>query len=324
MKAENISLRDEYVTRMVAEASAKNRRIVYMDESYVHKNYCRHDDSLYDPNDEQDLQTVAIHKGRRYCFIAAIIDADPSVAAEHRTPNDRAHLLTETLDIFEGESTTKNPKATKDYHGMFNFSYFKLWVEKLLDALERRGVKNAIIVMDSDKFHNNKPAETPRSSSKKAVMQEACTRYGLPFKPDIDTKSMLWSKLKHYIHREVKPVVVEMAAHKGHEVLFAPPHYSDLQPIERLWAIVEGDVGRQDILSTTFVQGRQCLVRAFEKLQSTSVQGCIDAANGHLKALHAHIRKVESNEDSDSENDDSGASSSQEEEDDEEEHSDEE
>ena len=103
MKAENISLRDEYVTRMVAEASAKNRRIVYMDESYVHKNYCRHDDSLYDPNDEQDLQTVAIHKGRRYCFIAAIIDADPSVAAEHRTPNDRAHLLTETLDIFEGE-----------------------------------------------------------------------------------------------------------------------------------------------------------------------------------------------------------------------------
>ena len=53
-----------------------------MDESYIHKNYCKHKDSLYNPNDEQDLTTVAHHKGQSYCFIAAIIDADNSVPEE--------------------------------------------------------------------------------------------------------------------------------------------------------------------------------------------------------------------------------------------------
>ena len=62
------------------------RRIVYMDESYIHKNYCRDDDSLYDPNDEQDLETKAMHKGSRYSFIAAIIDEDKQVPNNSRTP----------------------------------------------------------------------------------------------------------------------------------------------------------------------------------------------------------------------------------------------
>ena len=53
-------------------------RNVYMDESYIHKNYHKYDDSLFDPNDEQDLERIAQHKGKHYCFIAAIIDDDKS------------------------------------------------------------------------------------------------------------------------------------------------------------------------------------------------------------------------------------------------------
>lgn len=76
LKEENIRKRDAYVSLMTRLNDDGKRRIVYMDESYIHKNYCRHDDSLYDPNDEQDLETKAMHKGSRYCFIAAIIDED--------------------------------------------------------------------------------------------------------------------------------------------------------------------------------------------------------------------------------------------------------
>ena len=57
---------------MMEENEKKTRRIIYMDESYIHKNYCRHEDSLYDPNDEQDLTTVTHQKGQRYCFIGEL------------------------------------------------------------------------------------------------------------------------------------------------------------------------------------------------------------------------------------------------------------
>ena len=72
-------MRDKYFKLMMEEERRKTRRIFYMDESYIHKNYCRHEDSLYDPNDEQDFKTVATHKGQRYCFIAAIVDADHTI-----------------------------------------------------------------------------------------------------------------------------------------------------------------------------------------------------------------------------------------------------
>ena len=63
----------------------RGRRILYMDESYINKNYCRHEDSMYDRNDEQDLTTIVHHKGQCYCFIAAIVDADHSVPEFERT-----------------------------------------------------------------------------------------------------------------------------------------------------------------------------------------------------------------------------------------------
>ena len=57
LKVENIRKRDAYVQRMTETNNDVSRRIVYMDESYIHKNNHRHDDSIFDPNDEQDLET---------------------------------------------------------------------------------------------------------------------------------------------------------------------------------------------------------------------------------------------------------------------------
>ena len=39
------------------------------------KNYARHDDSLFDPNDIEDEHVKPQHKGQRYCFIAGIVDS---------------------------------------------------------------------------------------------------------------------------------------------------------------------------------------------------------------------------------------------------------
>ena len=47
LKEENIKKRDEYVQAMTDANCDNTTQIVYMDKSYIHKNYHRHDDSLY-------------------------------------------------------------------------------------------------------------------------------------------------------------------------------------------------------------------------------------------------------------------------------------
>ena len=115
--------------RMMKDNVARQLRIVYMYESYIHKNYCRQEDALYDLNDEEDFNIIAHHKGQNYCVISAIVDTDHSVPEFKRTYAQKAVLLHDTLDIFEG-----GKKQTKDYHGIFNHSYFVGCMSKLLDA----------------------------------------------------------------------------------------------------------------------------------------------------------------------------------------------
>lgn len=280
MKQHITSQRDQYVKKMI---SLDTRRVVYTDESYIHHNYSRHRDSLYDPNDEQDLQVIWRHKGRRYCFIAAIIDENKDVRRELQTDNDKAHLLKDTLDIFEGG------RQTKDYHGMFNSSYYVKWMEELLKCLKNKGITNTVIVMDNAKYHKALPPDTPRQGNNKKELQAACKQYNINF-DETDTKAMLWQKLAVYIEQNVVPVVCEMAKIEGHEVVFTPPHYSDLQPIETVWAIVKGEVGIQYNIGTTFQMVLDRLNNAFNKLSSYSVQGCINKANKRLKELCAEIK----------------------------------
>ena len=88
---------------------------------------------MYDPNDEQDLTTIAQYKGQRYCFISAIVDAYHSVPDFELTDAQKAGLLHDTLDIFGGGNN-----HTKDYYGMFNHAYFVGWMRKLLYDIKNR------------------------------------------------------------------------------------------------------------------------------------------------------------------------------------------
>jgi len=95
-------------------------------------------------------------------------------------------------------------------------------------------------------------------------------------------------------------------------LLFSPPHYSDLQPIEIVWANVKGQIGRQYNTETTFADVLVRLQAAFDGLQSRTVQGCINKTNKHLAALHKHIFALDAAEDAvadaeEDENDDHGS-----------------
>ncbi|RLN91943.1 hypothetical protein BBJ28_00024351 [Nothophytophthora sp. Chile5] len=153
-----------------------------MDESYTHQNYARHDDSLYDPTDANI--TKSKHKGRRLCFIAAIVAEDPSIPGEERKGAYSVHLLKQTIGIFEGG------KQTKDYHGMFNTDYFVAWMARQLDTLDDMRISNSVIVMDNAKYYVTKPSTLPKRNNKKQALQAACDAFQLPYDA-VDTKSIL-------------------------------------------------------------------------------------------------------------------------------------
>ncbi|KAE8962921.1 hypothetical protein PR001_g29544 [Phytophthora rubi] len=261
LSVENEAKRDSYVQLMTSE-SADHFRTVYLDESYIHHNYSSHNDSIYDPTDPNVIKEK--HKGRRFCFIAAIIDKNRTLPDAGHTDADAAQLLSDTLDIFEGG------KQTKDYHGMFNHDYFKGWIETLLAGLEARNFRRCRIVMDNAKYHKKLPKSTPRKGSRRSDMHAACKLYGISYTAS-DTRAIMWEKLSRHIVEHVEPEIVSMAKEKGHEVVFTPPHYSDLQPIEYVWANIKGEVGRQYTSNTTFQQVRNRLDRAFENISSKTI-----------------------------------------------------
>jgi hypothetical protein len=87
----NVAKKHHYLRTFFANRAKPPRerlREVYTDESYIHEHYHRNEDSLWDPNDDQDvIYQKEKHKGRRYRFCAAIQGPDPRVVVEaHQEP----------------------------------------------------------------------------------------------------------------------------------------------------------------------------------------------------------------------------------------------
>ena len=90
----------------------ERKREIYLDESYIHEHYHRNDDSIWDPNDEQDVmykKTPA--KGRRYCFAAAIAGAKPGSTSDRI--EDKAGLIPGSVWAF---CPQKKSDHKGDYH----------------------------------------------------------------------------------------------------------------------------------------------------------------------------------------------------------------
>ena len=69
----------------------------------------RHNDSLFGPSDEQDLELKAMHKGRHFSFISEIIGKYqilPHITEEEKSESTKAHFMLDTFKFFEGG---KNP-----------------------------------------------------------------------------------------------------------------------------------------------------------------------------------------------------------------------
>ncbi|OQR83706.1 hypothetical protein ACHHYP_14385 [Achlya hypogyna] len=195
------------------------------------------------------------------------------------------------LDIFVGG------KKVKDYHAMFNHSYFVQWFNKLMDEVEADGHRGIVFVMDNAKYHKGAPDDTPKGTWSKELLYLACLEYGIDVSP-FDLRETMWLLLHAHVVAAVEPLVVQAAAARGHLVVYTPPYYSELQPIETVWAQVKGRVGMQYDEATSFAMVHQRLTQAFAELTSNNIDGHIRHSTSFLVDLAATLQSADDGDDS--------------------------
>jgi transposase len=242
-------------------------REVYLDESYCHHHHNHFDHSVYDENDEADVQDKKPPaKGKRACFVAAIQGPNPRKPASVE-PEDQARLVPNSLWHFI-PTDAKSHKG--DYHKVFNGQNFVPWFrDKLLPNL---GDAPCVIMMDNAKYHLVYGEDVPiPSKMKRAELLEFLTSQSVSTTGDDGrplTVLLLKAKVKEWISKNAKPEIIRLAEAKGHIILFTPPYHSDLQPIELLWARIKFRVASEYSTETKMSDVESRLLKHFKEVET--------------------------------------------------------
>ena len=295
-----------YLQRLIDNESLppeQQLRIVDLDESYIHHHYCRHNDSLFDPNDPDCSQPRTQKKGKCFCLVAAIRKSNPLTCqapiCSTISVNDKASLIPNSVWIFQSQ------QSFGDYHQNFNGANFVHWFKtQFLPNLS----EPCLIRLDNAIYHRTKPASIPSAYKlKKAQLQEVLTASGIQFGAK-DTVATLRQRLKAYIET-VEPEIVQLGKQHGHEVLYTPPYHCDLQPIEMVWSLVKGEVGRQYDIATSMQIVKQRLEAAFEHLNADTT-GIIENLYTHVRKIEEEYMEADDDEEDDNREDDTASDSS--------------
>ena len=95
---------------------------------------------------------------------------------------------------------------------------------------------------------------------------------------DVEAKILL----KQWQESNIKSHIVTIAEQEGHRVLFTPPHYSDLQPIEMEWASIKIGVAEQYNRNTTLKDVRNRLEEQFDLLLNDHGQNAVSNVIDHV------------------------------------------
>ena len=130
-----------------------------------------------------------------------------------------------------------------DYHDDMNFDNYSRWMrEKLLPNLP----PNSVIVVDNASYHNVQLNPAPTSSSRKLEMQLWLRERNIQFEPDM-LKPQLYDIIKHNKDKHKTFAIDEMVERLGHVILRLPPYHPDLNPIEKIWALLKEDVASKNV-----------------------------------------------------------------------------
>ena len=249
---------------------------VYIDESYIHHHYRRDETSLYHPGDSRRNQSKQPHKGRRYCFVYAIHNGNNS-SAPRIVPHSEWHFC------------PKNSRG--DYHKNFNAWNFEHWFKtQLLPNLNTP----PIIVLDNARYHKSKQASTPKPHKmRKKDTFEKLNEYGISHDSNC-TRPELANVLRILIDEHLRLEIEQLAHESGHEILWSPPCFSDLNPIDFLWAFMKKRIAVQYSKDTSLADVEQRLKTEFRHLYTDSGSKFIGNIIRHAERMFAaHLQTVE-------------------------------
>lgn len=217
---------------------------VYLDESFIH-HYHGHQFSWFDDKEANDFLERPSGKGRRWCFIHAMLENG---------------LVPNAYHIFEAKN------RTGDYHDMFNAKHFQdWWIEKLIPNLPMK----CIIVIDRATFHLVPEDQIIPAIMRKVQLQEWLTSKNIPWENHW-LKPELVQQVDNHIDKT--PIVQKIAEKSGHNVLILPVHHPELNPIESVWGIVKNDCGRKLREGIKFTEVRGHLENALNNITSDMCQ----------------------------------------------------
>ena len=192
----------------------------------------------------------------------------------------------------------RTPSDLKDYDQAPNGKNFKQWFQdNLLNNLHQP----SLIMLDNASYHRVKPDSTPAvKGMKKRALINLLEKLQLPYPQPCSGKSTVLkadiaAAVQAHIDATVRPEIEVLAEAHGHRVLWTPPHYSDLNPIELVWALVKGRVARQRSKGTTTEQVRQRLHAEFARLGSSTGQQALVGAiiRSTNRRLAAQLSKID-------------------------------
>ncbi len=167
--------------------------------------------------------------------------------------------------------------------------------------------------MDNARYHKTKPIDTPNPSKlRKIQVLELLNNYDVDYDKNI-TAIEANQLLRKWIRDNVQSAIVQLAEKEGHQVIFTPPHNSDLQPIELVWRRIKRAFTRLYTNNTTLKDVKVRLHKQFEILETEEGRDAISKICTHIDSIIDKLKKeideFERVEDLDSEEEEEDSSS---------------
>ena len=255
-----VKARREYLIRKRL-LNKSNRMLVYLDETFINKNYSGSDTSWYcsDRKNNPRLDksfgpyiNKPSGKGERFIILNAI------------TKNG---WIDGTQLVFQAK------KYSGDYHGSMDEENFMKWFTgQLLANID----DNAVIIMDNAPYHNVfKEDNVPPLTSKKIVLQKWLTDNNIAFDEEFLRIQLIdlikqhrpkkVFKLDHILKNEPK------YKNRNIEILRTPQYHPELQPIEKCWGVMKQYMAQH--CDFTLEGLRKNLETAWTKVTSKTMDG---------------------------------------------------
>lgn len=192
-----------------------------------------------------------------------------------------------------------------DYHGYFNAEKFEHLFEVICSAVQPYGP--CIFHMDGASYHKRRTNPVPTSSYKKSEIINWFLQNNILLRTNDQrckppTKKVLLQAIKDM---RIRPqfACYDIATRYGHRVLFTPPYHPEVQPIEKVWAVVKNPIAYNPDPNETTAHLRDKLVNSLVSIPEETLlslwKKCVDQCITYQRELSDINIPLDLNEDDD-------------------------